>query len=100
MLGCLYGARLKIYCSKYLFLVRNHVFMAASTSQLQDALSKYSSNDLASIIEKLSGDKDNLHVDVQHVKFFVGKQHFEINGTINFRVFHKTSIAEIKTKDA
>lgn len=64
--------------------------MAASneTSQLNDILSRYQSNDLASIIEKLSGDKDNLRVDVQQVKFSVGKQHFEINGKVNFNVIH------------
>jgi hypothetical protein len=73
--------------------------MVASTSQLQDALSKYSSNDLASIIEKLSGDKDNLRVDVQQVKFCVGKQHFEINGTFNFNVIHKTPNAHSKVKE-
>jgi hypothetical protein len=73
--------------------------MAASTSQLQDALSKYSSNDLASIIEKLSGNRDNLRVDVQQVKFCVGKQHFEINGTFNFNVIHKNPTEHAKVKE-
>ncbi len=73
--------------------------MAASTSQMQDVLSKYSSNDLASIIEKLSGDKDNLRVDVQQVKFCVGKQHFEINGIVNFKVIHKTPNANAKSTE-
>jgi hypothetical protein len=75
--------------------------MASSTgtSQLQDALSKYDSNDLASIIDKLAGDKDNLRVDIQHVKFCVGKQHFEINGKINFNVIHKDPNAHAKIKE-
>jgi hypothetical protein len=75
--------------------------MASSTgtSQLQDALSKYSSNNLASIIEKLSGNKDNLRVDMQHVKFCIGKQHFEINGKINFNIIHKDPNVHAKTKE-
>jgi hypothetical protein len=75
--------------------------MAASTdsSQLQDLLSKYQSNNLASIIEKLTGDRDNLHIDIQQVKFFVGKQNFEINGKVSFNVLHTQPNAHAQTKE-
>jgi hypothetical protein len=83
--------KLKIYCPKLFILFRNRVFMASSTgnSQLKDALSKYNSNDLASIIEKLSGNKDNLRVDMQHVKFCVGKQHFETYGSLPMGILNQ-----------
>jgi|WetSurMetagenome_2_1015567.scaffolds.fasta_scaffold07137_9 hypothetical protein len=66
------------------------------TSQLQDLLSKYQSNNLASIIAKLAGDKDNLHIDIQQVKFFVGKQNFEINGKVSFNVLRKNQTPKLK----
>ena len=69
------------------------------SSQLQDLLSKYQSNNLASIIEKLTGDKDSLRVDIQQVKFSVGKQNFEIDGKVSFNVLHKNPAAHPNEKE-
>ena len=76
--------------------------MAATSvdaSQLQGMLSRYQSSNLANIIETLSGDKDNIRVDLQQVKFYIGKQHFEVNGKINFNVIHKDPNAHAKAKE-
>ena len=38
--------------------------MATQTDLLRDALSGYTRDDLTTIIDRLAGDKDNLHVDL------------------------------------
>ncbi len=76
-------------------------FMATptQTSELQDTFEKYKPENLAEIMDKLAGDKDNLRVDVQAVKFTLRKQKFEINGVINFNVIHKTPNTHAKVKE-
>lgn len=67
--------------------------MAASSqsSELQQKLAEYKPENLAEIIDKLTGDKDNLRVDVQAVKFCIGKNRYEVSGTVNFNVKHKNN---------
>ena len=63
---------------------------------LQSALSKFR---MAEIIEKIAGNRDNLCVEIKDVKFSLSGQRFEIDGTINFNVIHKTPFAYSKTKE-
>ncbi len=74
--------------------------MAASSQsrELQQKISAYKPDNLAEIIDKLSGDKDNLRVDVQAVKFCIGKTKYEVSGTINFNVKHKNNRHWMVTK--
>jgi hypothetical protein len=67
--------------------------MASSTeySELQQRLAQIKPDNLAEIIDKLAGDKDNLRVDVQSVKLHVGKTAYEVNGVVNFNVLHKNN---------
>jgi hypothetical protein len=73
--------------------------MAAQTDLLQDALSGYTRDDITSIIDKLAGDKDNLRVDLKHVKFTVRNERFDINGIVNFNVVHKIPNAHAVVKE-
>jgi uncharacterized protein YcgL (UPF0745 family) len=68
----------------------------ATTSELQETLSKFK---MAQIIEQLAGDKDNLRVDIQKVKFTVKNQGFEVDGTVNFNVIHKGLNPHLKDKE-
>jgi hypothetical protein len=62
--------------------------MAAQTDFLSDVLSGYTRDNLASLIDKLAGDKDNLHVDLRHVKFSLRGQSFSVDGVVDFKVVH------------
>jgi hypothetical protein len=73
--------------------------MAAQTSELHEAFSKYKPENFAEIIDKLVGDKNNLRVDIQAVKFTLQKQTYEINGTLNFNVIHKTPNTPAPSKE-
>ena len=73
--------------------------VSTQTSELQEAFAKYKPENLAEIIDKLAGDKDNLRVDVRAVKFTLRKQKFELNGVINFNVFHDSPNAHAKAKE-
>jgi hypothetical protein len=75
--------------------------MAASTqtSELEEKIAQYKPENIAEIIDKLAGDKDNLKVDIQNVKFWLGKSKFEVNGELNFNVVHKTPNAHAKPKE-
>ena len=73
--------------------------MAAQTSQLNEALSGIKPDDLTTIIDRLAGDKDNLKVDIQHLKFKVKNQQIELNGLINFKVYHKDPNAHQAVKE-
>jgi hypothetical protein len=75
--------------------------MAASTqtSELEEKIAQYKPENLAEIIDKLAGDKDNLKVDIQNVKFHLGKSKFEVNGEVNFNVIHKAPNAHAKPKE-
>lgn len=65
-------------------------------SELQDVLSKFK---MAEIIERLAGDKDNLRVNIQQVKFTVRNQTYEVDGIVNFNVIHKTLNPHAKIKE-
>lgn len=73
--------------------------MAAQPDYLRDALSGYSRNDLTTIIDKLAGDKDNLHVDLKNVKFTLKGQTFDINGMVDFKVVHTVANAHAVVKE-
>ena len=68
----------------------------AETGELQETLSKFK---MAQIIEGLAGDKDNLRVDIQNLKFTLRKQKFEIDGKVNFNVIHKEPNPHPKEKE-
>jgi hypothetical protein len=61
----------------------------ATQTDLLDALSGYKPDNMATIIDRLAGDKDNLHVELRHVKFTLRKQKFEVNGTVDFKIVHQ-----------
>lgn len=60
----------------------------AVPSELQESLSKFR---MAEIMEKIAGNTDNLHVEIQQVKFTIRNQKFEIDGKVDFNVIHKTA---------
>jgi hypothetical protein len=66
-------------------------FFMAAQNLLQDALSRYKQETIVSIIDRIAGEKDNLRVDLQHVKFVLRGTKFELNGTFNFNIKHKPS---------
>jgi hypothetical protein len=61
-------------------------------SELQQRLAQIKPDNLAKIIDKLAGDKDNLKVDVQAVRFHIGKTAYEVSGVVNFNVLHKNNM--------
>ncbi len=73
--------------------------MASQTKVLQDALSGYKPDNIATIIDRLAGDKDNLRVDLRNVKFTLRNEKFEINGIINFQIFHQIPNAHAALKE-
>jgi hypothetical protein len=72
---------------------------ASEDSGLQKVFSQYKPDNLAEIIDKLAGDKDNLRVDVQAVKFCLGKARYEVNGKVDFNVIHKKPDAHAKPSE-
>ena len=73
--------------------------MATQTDLLRDALSGYTRDDLTTIIDRLAGDKDNLHVDLKHVRFTLRNQVFEANGVVDFKVVHTVPNAHAVVKE-
>jgi hypothetical protein len=73
--------------------------MAAQSNLLRDALSGYSRDDLTTIIDKLAGGKDNLHVDLKNVKFTLRDQAFDVNGVVDFKVVHTIANAHAVVKE-
>lgn len=67
--------------------------MATQTSILRDALSGYNRDDMATIIDRLAGGKDDLHIDLKNVKFTLRNQEFALNGVVDFKIFHKIPYA-------
>jgi hypothetical protein len=59
--------------------------MATQSDFLRDALSGYNQRDLTAIIDRLAGDKDNLRIDLNHVRLSAGNQKFELNGMVSFK---------------
>jgi hypothetical protein len=73
--------------------------MAAQSDLLRDALSGYTRDDLTTLIDKLAGGKDNLHVDLKNVRFTLRGQVFDVNGVVDFRVFHTVANAHAVVKE-
>ncbi len=73
--------------------------MASQTNQLQNALSGYKPDNMATIIDRLAGDKDNLRVELQHVRFTLRNTKFDVNGVINFNVIHSIPNAHAVVKE-
>jgi hypothetical protein len=73
--------------------------MAAPSDLLHDALSGYTRDDLTTLIDKLAGDKDNLHVDLKHVRFTLRNQTFDVNGVVDFKVVHPIPNAHAVVKE-
>ena len=74
----------------------------SDSSQANDFLknfSQYQPENMAETIEFLAGGKDNLKVDVQKLRFSVGKQKLEVSGEINFNVIHKDPLAHLKPQE-
>ncbi len=70
-----------------------YYFMAVSSqsSEPKEALRQYMPDNFAEIIDKLTGEKDNLRVDVQEVRFCIGDTRYEVGGTVNVNVKHKNN---------
>jgi hypothetical protein len=73
--------------------------MASQSDVLREALSGYQPDNMATIIDQLAGDKDNLRVDLRHVMFIVRDQKFDVNGVIDFTVVHKIPNAHVLLKE-
>lgn len=73
--------------------------MAAQSDLLHDALSGYTRDDLTTIIDKLAGDKDNLHIDFKNVRFTLRSQSFDVNGVVDFKVVHTVANAHAIVKE-
>ncbi len=75
--------------------------MAASSrsSELMEKFSQYQPENMAEIIEVLAGGEDNFRVDVQKLRFTVGKQKFEVSGEVNFSVIHKDPLVYFKPQE-
>jgi hypothetical protein len=73
--------------------------MAAQSNLLRDTLSGYTRDDLTTIIDKLAGGKDNLHVDLNNVRFTLRGQTFDVNGVVDFKVVHTVPNAHAVVKE-
>jgi hypothetical protein len=63
--------------------------MATQSDFLKDLLSGSRRDNLATIIDKLAGDKDNLKVNLKNVKFILRGEKFDVIGLVEFNVVHK-----------
>ncbi len=70
--------------------------VSSQSSDLTEKLSQYQPENMAEIIEKLAGNKDNLKVSVQELKFSIGKTKYEVSGEVNFNIIHKNPKAHTK----
>jgi hypothetical protein len=73
--------------------------MATQSDFLKDLLSGTGQDNLASIIDRLAGDKDNLKVNLKNVKFTLRGEKFDINGLVEFKIFHKIPNAHAAVKE-
>jgi hypothetical protein len=72
--------------------------METKKNLVQEALSAYEQKNFLTMIERLAGGKDNLRIDIQNVKFILGDQKVDINGSVNFNVVHKNPNAHVVLK--
>ena len=61
--------------------------------QLKQAFSKWKPEAYAEIIDKLSGGKSNLKVDVQDITLIIGDKQYELAGEVDFNVIQKNGIS-------
>lgn len=73
--------------------------MAAQSDILRDVLSGSTRDNLATIIDRLAGDKDNLKVNLKDVKFTLRGEKFDVNGVVEFKIFHKVPNAHAVVKE-
>ena len=73
--------------------------MGSQTNQLQEAISAYAPENFTTIIDRLAGDKDNLRIELQHVKFSIRKTNIELNGAVNFRIIHRIPNAHVLVEE-
>lgn len=64
---------------------------SSQSSRHQKKVTQLKLYNLAEIIDKLAGGKDNLRLDVQEVSFSIGKTRCEVNGVVNFNVKHRNN---------
>ncbi len=57
-------------------------------TEWQQRLSQYKPDKLAEIIDKLAGEKCNLKISIQELKFNYRKTKYAVSGEINFNVVH------------
>ncbi len=62
---------------------------SSDLKELHDQLALYKPENMAEIIDKLSGGKDNVRVEVQKLRFNLRGISYEVNGQVNFNVIHK-----------
>ncbi len=62
---------------------------SSELKELHDQLAQYKPGNMAEIIDKLAGGKDNLRVEIQKVRFNLRRVGYEVNGQVNFNVIHK-----------
>lgn len=70
--------------------------VSSRSGELKEKLSQYQPENLAEIIEKLAGAKDNLKVAVQELKFSIGKTKYEVSGEVNINIIHNNPTAHTK----
>ncbi len=73
--------------------------MAMQSDILQDLLSGSRRDNLATIIDRLAGDKDNLKVNLKDVRFTLRGEKFDINGLVEFKLYHKIPNAHAIAKE-
>jgi hypothetical protein len=71
----------------------------SQSSELREKILQYQPENMAEIIEKLAGNKDNIKISVQEVKFRIGKIKYEVSGEVNFNIIHKNSNTHSKAKE-
>ncbi|HEY9760290.1 MAG TPA: hypothetical protein V6C97_34350 [Oculatellaceae cyanobacterium] len=73
--------------------------MATQSDFLRDVLSGNMRDNLATVIDRLAGDKDNLKVNLKDVRFTLRGVKFDINGLVEFKVFHTIPNAHAVAKE-
>jgi hypothetical protein len=73
--------------------------MATQSDILRDVLAGNIRDNLATIIDRLAGDKDNLKVKLKDVKFTLRGEKFHVNGLVEFNVVYKIPNAHAVVKE-
>ena len=67
--------------------------------QLEQAFSKWKPEHIAEIIDKLSGGKSNLSVDVREIKLIIHDKQYELAGRVDFNVLEKNGLSSYNAVD-